>query len=176
MKPVSSTHTILILTSFLMLSIIGYLLYLMVTTQTTEPSLDSSSVTATPTTAPTLTNTPTMTITTSSSPTPSNSPTPTKESDLVGITNAFASKYSKPPSDVEVSISQNTGTHAWGGISFAGEMGGGWFLAYKGENGWIIVADGNGTISCSKIEPYNFPASIVPECYDEKTDTLIKRK
>ncbi|OGG02082.1 hypothetical protein A2W14_04165 [Candidatus Gottesmanbacteria bacterium RBG_16_37_8] len=81
-----------------------------------------------------------------------------------GIKEAFAQKYAKNITDVTITISKNTGTHAQGGVKFAGEMAGGWFLAYKDDSGWIIVADGNGTIPCLTVAPYNFPADMVPDC------------
>lgn len=102
------------------------------------------------------------------------SPTIPQKSDLELIKEAFAQKYNRPASEVNVTVSKNNGTHAQGGISFSGEIGGGWFLAYKESNGWIIVQDGNGTISCETIAPYNFPSDMAPECVD-KNGKLIKR-
>jgi hypothetical protein len=101
-------------------------------------------------------------------------PTIPQKSDLELIKEAFAQKYNRPVSEINVTVSKNDGTHAHGGVSFAGEMGGGWFLAYKESNGWIIVQDGNGTISCEAIAPYNFPADMAPECVG-KNGKLIKR-
>jgi len=98
-----------------------------------------------------------------------------EKSTLEQIREAFAQKYSKPISDVEVTVSKDTGTHASGGVKFAGEMGGAWWLGYKGNTGWIVVADGNGTVMCASIEPYNFPVAMVPECWDEATSKLITR-
>ena len=108
------------------------------------------------------------------SPAPTASIKETK-SDLEQIKEAFAEKYNKPLSDVNVTISDNTGTYAKGGVSFAGETGGGWWLAYNDSSGWIIVADGNGTVMCEEIEPYNFPVDLVPECWNEATSELIER-
>lgn len=102
------------------------------------------------------------------------SPTIPKKSDLEGIKEAFAKKYNKQVDQVEVTISKNDGTHASGSIKFSGEMSGGWFLAYKNSSGWIIVQDGNGTISCETIAPYDFSSIMVPECVD-KNGKLIKR-
>jgi hypothetical protein len=102
------------------------------------------------------------------------SPTTPQKSDLELIKEAFSQKYNRPVSEVNVTVSKNNGTHAQGGISFSGEMGGGWFLAYKQTGGWIIVQDGNGTISCETIAPYNFPKDMAPECVD-KNGNLIKR-
>jgi hypothetical protein len=177
MKPSVSVQILLILISITMLSIIAYLLFLMTTQGTGQPP-SPSSVTATPTSTIASLTTPTPTDSLPSptiQPTSSLTSTPKPQSDIEGIKNAFAVKTGKPASSVVVTVSQNTGTHAKGGISFDGEMGGGWFLAYKKTDGWIIVADGNGTISCSAIEPYTFPTNMVPECYDEKNDTVVKR-
>jgi len=97
------------------------------------------------------------------------------DADLAMIKEAFAKKYNKSIDDVSVKVSKSTATLASGGVGFAGEMGGGWFLAAKVGDKWVIVDDGNGTISCQKIAPYNFPVSMVPECYDEvKQDVVIR--
>jgi hypothetical protein len=104
-------------------------------------------------------------------------PTPTTEtgSDLEMIKEAFAQKYNKAISEVTVTIDQNTGTYAKGGVKFAGEIGGGWWLAYNNGTDWLIVADGNGTVMCDDLEGYNFPTDMVPECWDETTSALIQR-
>jgi len=97
---------------------------------------------------------------------PSSIPTITETgvSDEEGIKQAFAKKYSRDISEVIVTISKNTGQYAQGSVRFAGEMGGGWFLAYKKDTGWIIVADGNGIIPCDTVAPYNFPHEMTPDC------------
>lgn len=96
------------------------------------------------------------------------------KTDLELLREAMAQKHSKQVSEVNLTIGKNTGTHASGGVAFSGEIGGGWWLAAKTGGSWVIVDDGNGTISCEIIAPYNFPASIVPECV--KADgTLVQR-
>lgn len=95
------------------------------------------------------------------------SPTVVKKSDLEQIKEAMAERHGKPVGETIINISKNTGTHATGGVKFEGEVGGGWFLAAKKDGKWVIVDDGNGTISCEVIEPWDFPSSIVPECVDE---------
>lgn len=125
------------------------------------------------------------------SPTPEISPTPTltetgalepttpatraDESDADKIRKALASKHSKSVEETEVSVSKNTGAHASGSVRFAGEMGGGMWLAYKDGENWIIAYDGHGTIPCSVVDPYSFPIDVAPECWDETTGSLITR-
>ena len=125
----------------------------------------SAEPTPTPTLAPEVTPTAEVTV-------------PVEEegkTDLEQIRELFADKYSKPLGDVDVNISENTGTHASGGVRFEGEMGGGMWLAYNDGEEWILVYDGHGTIPCSSVDPYDFPADMVPECWDEDTSKLIIR-
>jgi len=96
------------------------------------------------------------------------------KSDLEQIKEAFAQKYSKSVADVTVTIGENNGTYAKGGVKFAGEISGGWWLAYNDGTNWLIVADGNGTVMCDDLEGYDFPTSMVPECWDEATSELIQ--
>ena len=62
-----------------------------------------------------------------------------------------------------VTVSKVSGNFAQGGASAQG--GGGMWLAAKVNGSWKLVWDGNGTISCASVKPYNFPTSMVPECY-----------
>lgn len=54
-------------------------------------------------------------------------------------------------------------------------MGGAMWLAYNNGEKWLIVFDGQGTIPCSAVDPYNFPSDMVPECWDETTEGLYRR-
>lgn len=131
---------------------------------------------------PTQTPTPSVTAPTVSSivseatvvPTTAATATPAA-SDLDLIKAAMAAKHGKAVADVNLTISKNTGTHATGSVNFAGEVGGGWWLAAKSGGSWVIVQDGNGTMDCGVIAPYNFPNTIVPECWDEATGKIVVR-
>lgn len=96
------------------------------------------------------------------------------KSDEEQIRDAVAQKFNKPVVNVEMSISEKDDYHAWGSFKFTDEPTGAWFLAYRGKGGWFVVDAGNGTITCETIEPYNFPASMAPECVNTK-GKLIKR-
>lgn len=109
-------------------------------------------------------------------PTPEETPIVEEtKSDLEQIKEAFAEKYDKPLGDVDVNISENTGTYASGGVRFVGEISGAMWLAYNDGEKWIIVFDGQGTIPCLAVDPYDFPTDMVPECWNEATSTLIQR-
>ena len=131
----------------------------------------------TPTVEPTTRPTPVATPEIMPSPAPEETPITEEEteSDLVQIKEAFAEKYNRSVGEIDATIDNNTGTYANGLIRFAGEIGGGWWLAYNSGDGWIIVADGNGSVLCDDIEGYDFPTDMVPECWDEATNTLIQR-
>ncbi|HBP51497.1 TPA: hypothetical protein DD455_04150 [Candidatus Shapirobacteria bacterium] len=95
-------------------------------------------------------------------------PSINKISDEESIKQAFAQKYNREVDEVHLNISKKDSTHVWGSVKFGDEIAGGWFLAFKeSSNKWIIVQDGNGTISCETIAPYNFPVSMVSECVDQ---------
>jgi len=101
-------------------------------------------------------------------------PSPQLKSDLELIREAMASRHSKPVADTTVNISKLNIPYASGGVKFEGEIAGAWLLAYKTNDGWVIVEAGNGTVTCELIEPYNFPVDMVPECWSE-TDGLVVR-
>jgi len=101
-------------------------------------------------------------------------PIPQLKSDLELIREAMAARHGKSVADTTVNISKLNAPYASGGVKFAGEIAGAWLLAYKTNDGWVIVEDGNGTVTCELIEPYNFPVDMVPECWSE-TDGLVVR-
>lgn len=103
-------------------------------------------------------------------------PSEPKITDEESIAEAFAEKYIKPIEEVNITINQKAEPFARGGVAFTGEMGGAMWLAYKEGNDWLIVFDGQGTIPCSAIEPYDFPIEMASECWDEVNNKLIKRE
>ncbi len=123
---------------------------------------------------------------TNSLPTPTVEPTksveakPTEQNpnptlDSAEIKQALYSKnnWSENP-DTQFTLSTNDGKYASGGVG--GPGGGGYFFAVKDLGVWKIVADGNGTIDCASLAPYpDYPTSLIPECYDTKTDNSVKR-
>ncbi|MFC1711337.1 hypothetical protein ACFLZ1_01990 [Patescibacteria group bacterium] len=133
---------------------------------------------ASPTPSPMATISPkTSSLPATSSALPEVSPVSENEtiSDSDQIRQALADRHSKALSETEATINEFDGSYAKGLVRFAGEIGGGWFLAYNDGTSWLIVADGNGTVICADIEPYDFPVSMVPECWDEGSATLQTR-
>ena len=120
------------------------------------------------------TQTPEVEATVSPSPSPSPVVEETK-ADEVLIKEAMAEEHGRGVEEVNLSVGENNGTYATGVVSFAGEIAGGWWLAAKTSGEWVIVADGNGTVLCGDIEAYDFPVSMVPECWDETTEALVER-
>jgi hypothetical protein len=108
-------------------------------------------------------------------PTIQPSPATKIENDAELIKTALFKKNNWPANEnLNVTISTNDGTYVAGSVG--GEGGGGYFYAEKVNGVWEIVADGNGTISCSIFTKYpNFPKTLIPECYDETTQDVVKR-
>jgi hypothetical protein len=79
--------------------------------------------------------------------------------------------------EIKVTVSENDGTYAKGGVGAVTPQGGGglWFAA-KVNGKWNIVYDGNGIITCDSLTNYpDFPASMIPECYDASTNQMVER-
>ena len=90
------------------------------------------------------------------------------------IRKLLAEKYGKKMAEVTINISQEEGKHIKGGVEFqpGGPENSGMFLAVKEGGHWKLVHDGQGAISCSAIEPYNFPVDMVAECFDQDTGKI----
>lgn len=81
---------------------------------------------------------------------------------------------------ITVKINKREGIYTSGSVSITEKnnphSSGGYFFAIKQNGVWMIVADGNGTISCGSLVPYpNYPNSFIPECWDESTGKTVKR-
>lgn len=87
----------------------------------------------------------------------------------------LVAEHGQSASSMNVTVSKIVGNFAQGGAVDPASVGGAMWLAAKTGSGWKLVWDGNGTISCEKIEPYNFPVSMLPECWNEATGKLITR-
>ena len=100
----------------------------------------------------------------------------TEEEAQIVIANLFAEKYSTNASEAIVAIDEIREDFISGGISFEGEMGGGYIFIALVDGEWEIVADGNGTIPCEPTDAVDYPVDMIPECWDEDTQTLITRE
>lgn len=90
------------------------------------------------------------------------------------IKKAIVAKRGGGANELNISVSKIIGNYSQGGASGAG--GGGMWFAAKINNEWKLVWDGNGIILCDDLKNYpDFPSLLIPECYDQKTDKLIKR-
>ncbi|OGD84560.1 hypothetical protein A2165_02530 [Candidatus Curtissbacteria bacterium RBG_13_40_7] len=96
---------------------------------------------------------------------PPASPKPTPD-DFSLIRDTLILKTGISQDDIQVVISQNTGQHVKGTVKDRNDVGGGYFLAAKVGETWIIVYDGQSQPGCSQVNSYNFPKDMVPECLD----------
>lgn len=91
----------------------------------------------------------------------------TTSDDLAMIKQALVEKTSWPADQTTVSVLQNTGDHARGGVTFSDANGaeGGYWFAVKNEDGsWRIVLDGNGAIPCAQMRDEGFPEGMIIDC------------
>ncbi len=101
------------------------------------------------------------------------SPTETQEapvpmSDEEAIKAALAAYLGRAEEELTVTVSDIKGDLARGGLQ------GAYFIAVKDAGEWMIIYAGQATPYCNVINPYNFPATWVPECLAED-DTLVQR-
>lgn len=155
----------LIIIIALLASFVIYLLFSARLKQETSPTPTTPTVQVTPT--PEIT--PTLAIT----PTPLATPT-TAVDDTKLIKQAILNKLGLTENQAVVTISQNTGQYAKGGVKEVEAVGGGYFLAAKVGGNWVIVYDGQANPTCAQLAPYNFPIDMVPECLDNN-DKVVKR-
>ena len=99
------------------------------------------------------------------------------EKDKTEIEQALVREEGISLDEMVVTVRENTGKYASGGMRPKEPgVGGAYFFAAKTSAGWTIVAAGNGTITCEDVAPYpDLPVSMISECYDVPTETLIKR-
>lgn len=114
-------------------------------------------------------------ITTQTSKSPLPPPSPSPEPTLaVLIKQALVTKHGSDFENVNITVGKTSGDYASGTVNAQG--GGGMWFAAKVSGVWKIVADGNGSIMCSNLKPYpNFPANMIPECWDDQTQKLVTR-
>ena len=95
--------------------------------------------------------------------------------DTALITAALVTKTGIAADVIAVTVSQNDGKYAKGTVSSKGEeVGGGYFLAVKINNDWVIVFDGQSTPDCSSVNPHNFPVALALECLDSNGEIVTR--
>jgi hypothetical protein len=104
---------------------------------------------------------------TSAPPTATSTATPPL-TDAEAIKLAVNDYIPSPVDPALITISEIQGNLARGGIP------GAYFIAAKDDGKWIVVFAGQATPPCNLINPYNFPASWVPECFADD-GTLVER-
>jgi len=92
------------------------------------------------------------------------------------VLEALDRKYGRRPEDIKITVEHKTNDYAAGSASLVDEIGTAWWLAARVGREWRLVAEGSAGVSCGSIETYNFPAQMVPECYDHESGEMIDRK
>jgi hypothetical protein len=92
---------------------------------------------------------------------------------IAAVKAGLAAEHGPDAANMTITVSKIVGNFAQGGATEQG--GGGMWFAAKVGGVWKLAWDGNGTISCTSIDPYNFPVSMIPECWNDATGKLITR-
>lgn len=94
---------------------------------------------------------------------------------IAGVKAGLIAEHGAGAANMNITVSKIQGNYAQGGAIEPEAVGGGMWLAAKVNGIWKLVWDGNGTISCGSINPYNFPVSMVSECWDDATQKSVTR-
>jgi hypothetical protein len=86
----------------------------------------------------------------------------------------IAAKYKKSADTVTITVSKEEEGFAKGMVSFKNEEGGAMWFAALEKGGWILVHDGQGSMTCELADQYAFPTSFVSQCLT-KTGTAKNR-
>ncbi len=87
----------------------------------------------------------------------------------------FVAKYGWNGDNLSISVNQQQGNFAMGGVKdITSPVGGGAWLAVKKDGQWKLLFDGNGTVMCDQVEGYEVPSSMISECFDQATGQMMK--
>ncbi|MBU2524435.1 hypothetical protein KKG71_04535 [Patescibacteria group bacterium] len=95
--------------------------------------------------------------------------------DLAGITKAMATKYEEKEENITITIEDNDHMYARGTVIFKDAVSGAWWLAFKADKEWEIVADGNGAMMCDDVEFNEFPVAMVETCTNDEGEEVSRR-
>jgi hypothetical protein len=90
------------------------------------------------------------------------------DDDVSALRTALAVHFNVAPEAIQFGIGEQTEEH------IKGSLPGGYFLAAREADAWVIVYDGQATPSCAQIAPYDFPLDMVPECLDENNGLVVR--
>lgn len=91
------------------------------------------------------------------------------------IKSALAEKFSKDESVIDVKVNEVLNDYAKGTVNFTDEHSGGIFLAIKTDNTWKLIFDGNGIVECITLNEYEYPAELMPQCWNKTSQILVNR-
>ncbi|MBI3385827.1 hypothetical protein HY031_01950 [Candidatus Gottesmanbacteria bacterium] len=119
--------------------------------------------------------TPVSTPVVSAAPTPTPTPNAQENATLTSaVKQGLIAEHGPDAVDLNISVTKIVGNFAQGSVSGSG--GGAIWFAAKVKGTWVLVWDGNGTISCNAVAPYaDFPKSMIPECWNDTLQKMVTR-
>lgn len=93
---------------------------------------------------------------------------------IAAIKEQLVKKHGDSAAGMVVTVSRSEGDYVQGGAKDPEGSGGMWFAAKTGGT-WNLVWDGNGIITCDDIKGYDFPVSMISECYDTQKGEMNTR-
>jgi len=94
---------------------------------------------------------------------------------MLSLREVFAAKYNKSDDNIFVAVDSEEGDYAKGSVDFDKSGYPATFYAYNQDGVWVIVAVENGVVACTTISGYSFPSSMIPQCYNQGSGTVVSR-
>lgn len=96
---------------------------------------------------------------------------------ILSLKEAFTRKYNRDTSNTHIFIDDLVDSFIKGSVDFDNSGHTAAFYAYKSSDSdiWQIATVENGIVACTDIDPYNFPVSIIPQCYSYSSGTVVNR-
>jgi hypothetical protein len=92
---------------------------------------------------------------------------------IAAVKAGLVAEHGPDASTLVITVDKIAGNYAEGEASATG--GGGMWLATKLTGTWKLVWDGTGSVLCSSVNPYNFPTTMVQECWDDAKQANVTR-
>lgn len=102
-------------------------------------------------------------------------PTPNRDQILADVRQSLINLHESVTPEPEIFVNRTSGPYASGSYQTTEPLASGWWLAAEIDGRWDIIAAGQGNILCQDLEGYDVPISLIPECYDATTGSVIDR-
>ncbi|MBT4124151.1 MAG: hypothetical protein HN981_05075 [Candidatus Pacebacteria bacterium] len=98
------------------------------------------------------------------------------DTDIQQVEKLLAESFELDIAEVQITAeAESTNLFMTGYVNVGEGDKGGIYFAAKTDSGWEIAHNGVGIVYCELVEQYDFPAGMIPRCYDTDTGDFKER-